>query len=975
MSQIFISHSSSDNAQALAIRRWLAEEGFGDVFLDLHPEGGIKPGEQWEEALRDAAGRCEAVIFLVSRAWLASEWCRDEFRLARHLRKHLLVVLIEDIAVSDLPRYLTQERQVVTIAPIDETRVIPVALPESGRVVDVAIGSEGLRRLKLGLAAAGLDPNFFAWPPGNDPNRPPYRGLLALEAEDAGIFFGREAPLLEALDRLRGLRDASPPRLLVILGASGAGKSSLLRAGLVPRIARDSGNFFSLPVVRPARGAISGETGLIRALEGALATAGLRRAYADIRAAVAGGAVTLRPLLLELIDQAGKAAPADRPIASAPLVVLPIDQGEELFVADGATESESLLALLGAVLKEDAPAVLALVTIRSDSYGQLQSVPALDGIRQETMSLPPMPRGAYQVVIEGPAARLRGGPRALRVDPALTQALLAEVESGGGRDALPLIAFTLERLYLEFGGRGRLMLGDYEALGRIGGAIEAAVERALRAADADARIPRDRGARLALLRRGLVPWLAGIDAESGRPRRRIARLSEIPSEARPLIDRLTEERLLATDVAENGEVTIEPAHETLLRQWGQLQGWLAEDAGLLGVLEGVKRATRDWAANAKDPAWLAHATSRLAAAERLWLRRDLSAHLEPTDIEYLAACRARERAATGARRRNTAALAALFVLVIGGLSYAGWTNRSLLAARTALLRETMWPMTLAPMTEHALKPRDEFRECAYCPVMVVVIPSGPFLMGSSDDRATGWFGNERPRHQVSIARSFAVSRFEVTFEEWDVCALLGGCQHWPSDQDWGRGTRPVIDIDWDDAQQYVAWLARRTGKPYRLLTEAEWEYAARADRDTTFAWGEEIGRNLANCDGCGSKWDNRQTAPVGSFSPNAFGLYDMHGNAWEWVEDCYKDSYEGAPSDGSALSIPGCARHVLRGGSWYNHPDNVRAAVRNWFLRGVPSQSRNPDQPDAPPTSLGLRVARSLALQPDGSYWRGAAPH
>ena len=263
-----------------------------------------------------------------------------------------------------------------------------------------------------------------------------------------------------------------------------------------------------------------------------------------------------------------------------------------------------------------------------------------------------MPNGAYAEVIKGPARRLEGTKRALKIEESLVDALLADIEEGGAKDALPLLAFTLERLYREHGGGGNLKLSDYDELGRIKGSIEAAVERALKAADADPKIPRDRQARLALLRRGLIPWLAGIDPDTGSPRRRIARHSEIPAESRPLIDLLVEQRLLSTDVAKDtGEVTIEPVHEALLRQWGLLQGWLAEDAGLLGVMEGVKRASRDWAANDKGAAWLTHTGERLKAAERLAERPDLAANLEPTDRDYLAACRKAERAATARKRR------------------------------------------------------------------------------------------------------------------------------------------------------------------------------------------------------------------------------------------------------------------------------------------------------------------------------------
>jgi hypothetical protein len=193
---------------------------------------------------------------------------------------------------------------------------------------------------------------------------------------------------------------------------------------------------------------------------------------------------------------------------------------------------------------------------------------------------------------------------------------------------------------------GHLTLNHYETLGRIGGSIEAAIARAFKVADSDARIPRDRQARLTLLRRGLIPWLAGIDPDTKAPRRRVARLSEIPAEARPLIDLLVEQRLLSTDVAEDTkEVTVEPAHEALLRQWGLLQEWLAEDTGLLMALDGIKRGARDWAANAKAASWLAQSGDRLRATERLLSRPDLAANLEPTDRDYGARRFSRQRRA------------------------------------------------------------------------------------------------------------------------------------------------------------------------------------------------------------------------------------------------------------------------------------------------------------------------------------------
>src|SRR5262249_43159038 len=207
----------------------------------------------------------------------------------------------------------------------------------------------------------------------------------------------------------------------------------------------------------------------------------------------------------------------------APTLVLAIDQAEELFQAESGEEAQTFLDLLGQLAAKDDPALITLFTIRSDSYERLQEAKQFEGLRKVPFDLSPMPRGAYAEVIKGPARRLDGTKRALKIEEALVDALLVDIEQGGAKDALPLLAFTLERLYREEGGDGDLKLSEYEELGRMKGSIEAAVERALKAADADRKIPQDRQARLALLRRGLIPWLAGIDPDTGAPRRRVAR--------------------------------------------------------------------------------------------------------------------------------------------------------------------------------------------------------------------------------------------------------------------------------------------------------------------------------------------------------------------------------------------------------------------------------------------------------------------
>ena len=249
------------------------------------------------------------------------------------------------------------------------------------------------------------------------------------------------------------------------------------------------------------------------------------------------------------------------------------------------------------------------------------------------------------------------------------------------------------------------------------------------------------------------------------------------------------------------------------------------------------------------------------------------------------------------------------------------------------------------------QPGSVFRDCDQCPEMVV-IPEGRFRMG---DLSGAGDSDEKPVHDVTIASPFAVGKYEVTFAEWDACVAGGGCTHRPADSGWGRGTRPVINVSWDDTQAYVRWLSRETGNPYRLLSEAEWEYVARAGSTTKYWWGNAADHDHANygkdecCGGAvagADLWEH--TSPVGSFEPNAFGLFDTAGNVWEWVEDCWNENYRGAPRNGSAWKSGNCDKHVLRGGSWRLYPRFLRSANRFRYYSGL----RYVD--------FGFRVARTL---------------
>ena len=249
---------------------------------------------------------------------------------------------------------------------------------------------------------------------------------------------------------------------------------------------------------------------------------------------------------------------------------------------------------------------------------------------------------------------------------------------------------------------------------------------------------------------------------------------------------------------------------------------------------------------------------------------------------------------------------------------------------------------LAEGEQHLTKARQTALEREYAGEMIS-IPGGTFRMG---DLSGDGDDDERPVHSVTVP-VFSMGKYEVTFAQWDTCVAYGGCGVYrPDDEGWDRGNRPVINVSWDDAQSFIDWLNNKTGGIFRLPTEAEWEYAARAGNTTKYSWGDSIGHNRANCEGCGSRWDDDRTAPVGSFSANAWGLHEIHGNVREWVRDCWNDSYVGAPSDGRAWTSGDCSQRLFRSGSWYDLSEWVRSSSRAKNSRS--SQFSN----------LGFRLAR-----------------
>ncbi|MEQ1717968.1 MAG: formylglycine-generating enzyme family protein [Hyphomicrobium sp.] len=285
---------------------------------------------------------------------------------------------------------------------------------------------------------------------------------------------------------------------------------------------------------------------------------------------------------------------------------------------------------------------------------------------------------------------------------------------------------------------------------------------------------------------------------------------------------------------------------------------------------------------------------------------------------------------------------AVFALMIGARLAGAGEASSCMATQTVIANEP-----------RCVKPQDTFKDCADCPEMVVV-PAGRIQIGSPQEEAER-AASEGPRRDVVIGRPIAAGKTEVTFAEWDACVADGGCKHVPRDPGWGRGRRPVVNVSWNDAtREFLPWLSKKTGQAYRLLTESEWEYAARGGTQSAFHTGATITTGQANFDGTSTYGGSakgvyrQKTLEVASLAGNAFGLFDMHGNVWEWVQDCYGDTHDGTPADGSARAeTPDCPR-VLRGGSWIDSPRVLRSANRG----------RMP--PAARFIYRGFRVARGL---------------
>lgn len=603
MSAIFISHSNHDRAAVSKVKTWLEQHSHRSLFLDFDPDVGIEAGARWETALFDKLGRCQVVLALVSDHWSASKWCFAELVQAREQGKLIILASIsahESNSFSDL--------QHIDLSCDDPAEY---------------------RKLERALS------NVFDW----DSSRPPYPGLLAFQEQDAAFFFGRDTEIDAAQQRLESLRRhrQTGVRFLLILGASGSGKSSVVRAGLLPRLGRAPERWLPMKPFQPREQPLV-ELALSLAHghdDGSWQTV-LDKLEQDSRTDPPDGRA-LGDLVRNRLAEAG------HPDAT---VLLVIDQAEELFVANNSHAAGHFLRLIRSALNNADGRLIVLATMRSEFLGAFQTHPFLNDLaypepfRYRELTVDPLPVTRIKEVITGPAERV-----GLRVQDELVGRLVSDTVTG---EALPLLAFTLRSLWERRGSDELLELQDYEQLGGLAGAIESAADEALELANRNT-------AEIDALRTAFVPGLVRVNAEGARVRRRAFR-DDLPQEAEAQLARFVDARLLVSDRDENGRETLEVAHEALLRAWQRLAQWIDRDQDNLRALEALRRAGEEWDGSGQRDDLLVHRNGRLADALTIARGGRFAPVVGRAARDYLEACVhaqvARERAEREEQQRR-----------------------------------------------------------------------------------------------------------------------------------------------------------------------------------------------------------------------------------------------------------------------------------------------------------------------------------
>jgi formylglycine-generating enzyme required for sulfatase activity len=867
---VFLSYHWRDHREVESLAQTLRQEGL-KVFLDRWY---LTPGQPWPQALERALASCSAVVVCVGPGDMGP-WQQRE-------------------------TYYALEQQ----AHRPEFPVIPVLLPGADPAlgflaqntwVDLRTGVDQLIQIRV-LAAA-----IRGEPPGPEFREriretrttvSPYRGLAYFREEDAPFFFGRDA----AIETLYKALQKST--CVALIGASGSGKSSVVRAGLVPRLRAETDDPWETVTIVPGdRPLYNLAARLVPLLEPDLNENDQLIEIGKQAKALQEGALQVRDVVERILHKQ----------LGTKRFLLIVDQWEELYTLTQDAEArqfmDSLLAACGVEV------LSVVLTLRGDFVGRaLGYRPLTDRLQDAQVLLGPMCREELQQAIEAPAAKVGAV-----FEAGLVERILDDVGDEPGH--LPLLEFVLQRLWEDASRHDCTMRHEaYNKMGGLTGALANTAD-AVYAGLSD----QEQQAAQQLLLQLVCPGVSAADT------RRRATFAELDKTERDIVKRLADKRLLVTSRdSGSDEETVEVAHEALIRHWQTLRRWLDRDREFLLWRERLRQACEQWRQMKCDRGALLRG-ARLAEAER-WLKQ--SRNLTDEERHYI-------RQSVKARTRQKILAAGIVMLSLLSISFVWWYTRAQLSPHTLvwLLRARIGSYTPQPQ--------------------MVDVPAGSFLMGSPalDGPNAKVDSNELPQHRVTVHKPFRIGKFEVTFDEYDIFAHLTG-RPLPHHNGWGRGRQPVINVAWDDAQAYTAWLRERTGKRYRLPTEAEWEYAARAGTTTEYWWGNEVTASQhANCATCGNQWSDKRTAPVGSLLANPWGLHDTAGNVWEWAQDCMHENYQGAPSESGKAweNADGkCPMRMLRGGAWNDGAWFARSAVRLMYL------------PDYKSAHTGFRLAQDL---------------
>lgn len=690
-------------------------------------------------------------------------------------------------------------------------------------------------------------------------------------------------------------------KVLAVVGASGSGKSSLVAAGLLPRL---------------RAGAVEGSSAWLQIPRFTPTDQG-DNPFRALAVALSNGLGNSAPLIDDIVKRLPGEPDWLAKIAETGLkhrppqarMILFADQFEELFTTRVAeAHKASFIALIEAIGR--ASNILLVLSLRHDYYPHCTEFPGFAALlRDGSFPLAAPDETALTQMIEGPAKAA-----GLQIEAGLVAAIARDAGDNPGR--LALVEHALETLYLYREGSSLLTVAAYRKLNGIAGLIQKQGDRAAEGSDAG-------------ILNELFDALSEVDSEGGAVRRRSYRDPLSPG-ADALAQRLLDARLLTSDLDKNtGKAWLEVAHEAVLRAWPLFHDWLKQNQSLKLWRQDVEQARQRWESKQRNPAKLLTGDP---LKEALLKRKDRSARLSPAQQQFISLSRRR----SVVRQVQSSALALLLPLMVG-LYFS--TIQSL-----DLTHRVAYDWALLSL---GLKGPPE-------PKMVRIDCSKPctFKMGGGDDI-----------REVAIDRPYAIGVYEVTFDEYEVFRLAmnkknsrcpdGHELRERSEQDngYGRGRRPIINVSYDDAKCYAAWLSEETGQHYRLPSEAEWDYAARAGSTTEFFWGndEKAAGDYA--------WffvnSDSRTHEVGLKNYNAWGLYDTAGNVYEWVEDCWEARPASVPEFGH-ITAPDlsnkCAndRRVIRGGSWSYKPSVLRSALRNW------------DTPDFRSSNLGFRLAQDI---------------